>query len=769
MRRKPAISSMRFGVASLSVTLAASAAAAQQVPASDPAGMQIEEIVVTAQKREENLQDVPIAVSAFQQDTLERIGATRAADIGRLVPNLSATTLPSNTSTVAYSIRGIGQVEPLLTVDPGVGVYVDGVYVARQTGGAFQLADVARIEVLRGPQGTLYGRNTTGGAISVITKAPSGEFDLKQTVGYGNYDSWRSMTTVNLPRFGPLSIKASYLHSQNDGYVRQKRVPGVAYAVNSFGDDNVDALAIAARLDLFDGLTVNYRFDYSDSVGVPLAQQLVAASPAFLATLNASIASGGTGDVSPNRLDAISADTAGIDRNRSQGHSVTAEWKANDAITLKSISAWRRFKNHLDGSDLDGNTLRLGNPPRFFTTFAGINDRRQHQFSQELQLLVDGGWGNLIAGLYYFRESGLEFNQQRIPDPGNGRGGTAIPGSPGPGAIVNVPLDYSFRAKSYAAFAQATIHVTDRFDLTGGGRYTEDTRDIVRRLYGNFNVIPTPLTSFARNAKYRRFNWTVTGDYSFNDNVHAYARVATAYKSGGFSPRASNPDFYAFAPEDLMSYEVGLKSELFDRRVRLNLAIFQNDYDDLQVNQFEGIGGATSRTLNAGKARFRGVEADLTARLTPELTFTGGVGLLDADYKRFSYRDPVTGSVSDVASIAKFTNAPRGTGNAALDYAVPVGDYRLLARIDASYRSRIFVSPISRLDHAGAVGGYWLANARLGLADIAIASGKAEISLWVRNVFDREYRGYGVEFANAYAISTFGLPRTYGAEATFRF
>jgi iron complex outermembrane receptor protein len=748
--------------------LASSPAWAQE--SAPPSGdMQIEEIVVTAQKREENLQSVPIAVSAFGHETLERIGANRAGDIGRLVPNLSATATPSSTSTIAYSIRGIGQVEPLMTVDPGVGIYVDGVYVARQTGGAFQLADIERIEVLRGPQGTLYGRNTTGGAISVITKAPSGKFDLKQTVSYGNYDSWRSMTTLNLPSFGPLSIKASYLHSQNGGYVRQKFVPGVNYAVNSFGDENVDAVAIAARLDISDRLKVDYRFDYSDSVGVPLAQQLVAASPTFQGLLNASIAAGGTGDISPGRLSAISADTAGLDKNRSHGHSVTASWDVSDAISIKSISAWRGFKNRLDGSDLDGNTLRLGNPPAFYTTFAGMNDRRQRQFSQELQFLANGAWGNFIGGLYYFSESGDEFNQQFIPDPGNGRGGTAIPGSPGPGAIVNVPLDYSFGAKSYAAFAQATAHVTDRFDITAGGRYTEDKRNIVRRLYGNFIVIPTPLTSFARDATYRRFNWTVTADYAFTNNIHAYARVATAYKSGGFSPRASNPDFYAFAPEDLMSYELGLKSELFDRRVRLNLAMFQNDYDDLQVNQFEGIGGATSRTLNAGKARFRGFEADLTARLTPELTFTGGLGLLDAAYKTFSYRDPVTGIVSDVASLAKFTNAPATTANAALDYAAPLGALKLLARIDASYRSRIYVTPVTRLDDAGAVQGYWLVNGRVGLGDIAVAGGNVEVAVWARNLLDKEYRGYAVEFANSYAISTFGVPRTYGVEATFRF
>jgi iron complex outermembrane receptor protein len=757
----------RGGAAALALMALAAPAAAQQGGADD---LQIEEIVVTAQKRQENLQAVPIAVSAFRADTLETLGATKAADIGRLVPNLSAVPTPSSTSTVSYSLRGIGQIEPLLTVDPGVGVYLDGVYVARQTGGSFQLADIERVEVLRGPQGTLYGRNTTGGAVSVVTKAPSGKFDLRQTLGYGNYDQWKSLTTVDLPAMGALALKVSYLHAANDGYVKQRRVAGVSYAVNSFGDDRTDAVALAAQLTPSDSLKIDYRFDFSDETGVPLAQQLVYAAPAFQGILTASQLSGGTGDVSPNRLGSLSADTQGLDHNRSFGHALTGSWEMTDSLTLKSITAYRQWDNRLSGSDLDGNTLRLGVPPRFFTTFWGINDRHQRQVSEELQLLGEYTWGHFIGGLYYFRETGSEFNQQNIPDPGNGAGGPAIPGSPAAGAIVDVPLDYSFRNKSAGAFGQATVHVVDRFDVTAGGRFTKDWRSIERRLYGNLNVLPNALATLDRGASFTKFNWTVTGDYSFTDDIHGYFRAATAYKTGGFNPRASTPANYGFGPENLMAYEAGVKSELFGRRLRLNLAAFQNDYDDLQVQQFEGIGGATSRTVNAGKARIRGIEADMTARLTTELTLSGGIGLLDPKYKSFLFRDPVTGLIGDVAGTAKFPNTAKVTANVALDYTRPlVGDTAVALHLDASYRSKLYYIPVSRLNQVSASPGMWLANGRLAVTDIPAAGGRLELALWAKNILNKDYRLWSVEFANSYAISTFGIPRTYGLEATFRY
>lgn len=730
-------------------------------PQPEEPSVALQEIIVTAQKTEERLQDVPIAVSAFTEEALERIGVKQAADIGARVPNLTANYSSAEISTVSYTLRGIGQIEPVLTAEPGVGVYLDGIYLGRQTGGAFDVADIARIEVLRGVQGTLYGRNTTGGAINIITRKPSGSWRFKQSLSVGNFDQFRSLTSVDFPTIGGVAIKASYLHDEQDGYVDNSPVPGIDRRIKEHGMRDGDAFHVAATWAPTDSFSLDYRFDYSRVEGTAPASQLIYASPQVQALLETSRSVGGTGLVSPTRLDAVSTDGADLITNRTLGHGLIAEWRLSDALTIKSITGYRDWKNQLDGSDIDGNVILLPLPPSFepqqYPLFHGVNTRKQHQISEELQLLADFGRWRFISGLYFFEEDASEFNLQTFAS------GVEV---------MTVPFVYETTARSSAAFSQLSYEVTPDLKLTVGARYTQDDKELLKTLYGNIRVNPDPLGTLYAENDWSRFNWMVSADYSFTDGVLGYAKVSTGYKSGGFNPRSASIENFlrGFDPEVLTAYEVGIKSELFGRRLRVNAAVFENDYDDLQVQQFEGIGGATSTTVNAGRARIRGFELEVLAALTSALTVHGGFGYLDPKYKEFLYRDPVTGEIVDVAGSAIFPNTAKTTANVGVQYTATLpGGNRLTFSLDGTYRSRVNFLPVSSIKEFTAAESRWLVDGRIALAVDSYGPGELEVALWGRNLFDEDYRSWIVEFGSAFANATYGMPRSYGLSAIYRY
>ncbi|AZI38123.1 TonB-dependent receptor [Caenibius tardaugens NBRC 16725] len=764
--------------ASCLTAVCASGAMAQDA-AEAPAGLQ--EIVVTAQKRAENLQNTPLAVSALTGEALEARRISDISNIGSVAPNLTTSITPASTTNITVHIRGIGESDPVLTVDSPVGIYVDGVVIGRTTGAVFDLVDLQRVEVLRGPQGTLYGRNTTGGAVNFITAKPADTFKGSQTFGYGNLGYMLSRTSVDTGEIAKsgLKFKLSYVHKQRNGYADDlnqpdKRDPG-AY--------NTDAFRVAARFDNGGPVRVDYAFDYNDAKSYAVPFQLAYVRSDIAGYFANSQALGGNPLVySRDRLNTLRLGQ-GLLHDKVRGHTLTIEADLADNLTLRSLTGIRKWTNTVAEADMDGNDGLRGltvspaiiTPPDYkfvslgvndIRLFSGVNARAQKQFSQELNLLGKiGDKIEFVLGGFYYREKASENNPSQL---------ALIMESPvaiplGGGLTTNYfatdldpPFYYKHTSKSAAVFGQATFRATDKLSLTGGLRYTED-----RKHMDQIASIPRDLRK-----KFSQLNWAVSADYRFTDRVMGYARVATGYKAGGFNPRSVGG---SFDPEKIISYEAGLKTELLDRRLRFNLTAFHSRYKDLQVSQFlAGSSGASTITVNAGKATYTGIEAEVVAQPAKGLTFNGSFGYVDRKYKSFVIRDAETNELVDVANEARFSYSASTTVNAGVQYDTEVADVgKLTARLDWTYRGKIYFHPLDRLNPFNreiADGGAGRFDARIALSDIDLGPTRATVALWGKNITNKDYLYAGIDFGSlGFAGVSYAEPRTYGVDVKFDF
>ncbi|WP_380871511.1 TonB-dependent receptor [Sphingomonas sp. DBB INV C78] len=737
------------------------------------------DIVVTAQKRSERLQQTPLAVSAVTSDTIRSRGIDSVAGLTSVAPSVSVSVGASSATNVSLFIRGIGEIEQVLTSDSPVGLYVDGIVVGRSAGAAFEILDLERIEVLRGPQGTLYGRNTIGGAVNFITAKPSDDFGVTAQASIGNYNLAKGGFTLNTGDFGGSGLKGliSFVHKQRSGYVNNPLEPDD----RDPGAYNLDAVRAALRYES-DALTIDYGFDFSVRQSIAGAFQLTAVRPDVLDYLNASPGLGGSAPVvSGSRLDQLALAPVGRIRDEVEGHTLTVNIELGD-VTIRSLTGYRRWHglNQLD--TLGGNAGLVGftvspailAPPNPFiplgvgpiNLFTAKNDRKQHQWSQEFNVLGNiGDRFKYVVGLYYFDEKARETNPTNfllvLPSP------VPIPITPdvtlnGFGVPLAGLLAYQHESESRAAFAQASYSLTDRLSLTGGIRYTEDEKHLTQ----TSPYVRSPDASFSKT------NFAVSLDFQATPDLLAYGRVSTGYKSGGFNARSANS---SFDPESLTSYEAGIKSEWFDRRLRMNLTGFYADHKDVQLQQTQaGTGGAQTATVNAGKARYWGVEAEVAAKPTPELTLAANVGYVNRKYKQFLILDPVTDTFVDVKDSAHFVVGPTTTISALAQYEFPpmsVG--QVVARVDYDYRGKIYFNPTT----VGAPfndeirgDGRNLVGLRLALRDVKLAGGSAEIAAWGKNVFNEKYREFGIDFgALGYAGNIYAEPATYGLDFTLKF
>lgn len=756
--------SISLQLACVSLAAVAAPAFAQQA-AQAPASL--EEIVVTAQKRSESLQNTPVAVSAITAAAIEQRGITDISTLTAIAPNIAVTTAPASSSNTAIFIRGIGDQEPVLTSDAPVGIYVDGIVLGRSTGAVFDLVDLERIEVLRGPQGTLYGRNTIGGAVNFITAKPGQEFGIKQRFTYGSWDQWQSRTTLDTGMLGNTGLRAkfSYVHRQQDGYVNDPTAAGN----RDPGALNIDAVRAAVAFDQGGAFRADYSFDFNHRESIAPAYQATVIRPDVLAFLNNSPSLGGAAPVvSTSRLKRLALDGDGLLTDKVWGHTLTLEVDLSDNTTLRSLTGYRKWRNVDRGDDLDGQAgilgqmvdpiILAGGP--FIPTgvepvslFYSDNRRRQHQWTQEFNLLGSiGDRLEYVLGLFYFKEKSREENPQ-FP---------TIVLSPVFATTVQTLLSFQHRSRSQAAFGQLTYELTDQFSVTGGLRYTSD-----RKSLDQFAPFPRDLTR-----KFDQFNWTVSADYKLTEDVLAYARVATGYKAGGFNARSSNS---GYKPEDLTSYELGLKSELFDRRVRLNGAIFYAKHEDLQIQQFQaGSQGSTSVTVNAGQADYKGIELEGQALLMDGLILSGAFGYIDRKYKQFLILDPMTNQIVDVADTARFPFSSSLTWNAALQYELPRFDFgQVSARIEYNYRGKVYFHPTlvgTPLNDEIAGQARGLLDARLTLSEVSFIGADASIAVWAKNLTDKAYRVHGIDFgALGYGGNVYGEPRSFGVDLNFNF
>lgn len=709
----------------------------------------LEEVVVTAQRREQSLQDVPISVAALTMEQLDNLGIRNVTDLGEgAVPNLRIAPVGGNTRAYNIAIRGMepSAVEQI-SREGTAGIYVDGVYLGRAQGLSMDQLDLERLEVLRGPQGTLFGRNTLGGAINMTSRKPTGEFGLEQRLGFGNLGYFNSITRVNLPEMAGLSIKFDYMHTERDGWVKN---PG--RRENDWNEQDRRGGRLSALWRPTDTVIVEYAYDRSTNRDTPSYQQIGKVFEGAPPFPEGSFQRVESGRVSRGRTAALNMAM----KAKVEGHALTATWDINDRLTLKSITAYREM-SQFHASNAAGSFSR----PSVGSPFGRVSltDVDQEQFSQELQLQGSADSIEYIVGYYYFKEEAEDASADAFANLLTTDGPIVLPEllftRPAPARSHKV------ESRSQALFGQFvwTPPVLDeRFHLTLGGRYNQDRKRGGRLLV---NGAPAPMAfSYSEN----RFDPSVTLSWDWSETVNSYVRWSTAFRGGGVNTRSDI--FMVYDADDVESWELGLKSELWDRRLRINAALFYTEWNDRQLDLLAPTERAptNSVTVNTPEmVKLQGLEMDVAWIPLPGLTLGLGYGYLDVDEPAVT--NPFTGAISQ----ARAASAPRNTGTISVVYDFePFSFGQLQVFVGSKYTSKFHMAG------GGQLAGYNLWDARLTLSELRVGHGEFSIALWGKNLTDKEYLVgvntslRGASLLNA-EIVTYGTPRTFGLDVTYRY
>lgn len=746
--KSPKISMIRAALlASIAVSgLAVTAPVmAQDEAASAQSG---DEIIVTARRREENLLDVPIAVSAFSGEALELRGALDLTDIGNITPNTTLETSRGSNSTLSAFIRGIGQQDPVSGFEPGVGIYLDDVYLNRPQAAVLDIYDVERIEVLRGPQGTLYGRNTIGGAVKYVTKRLPQEFALSARATVGTYNQADGVVTVSAPVGDIVRVGGSVARLSRGGFGDN--------LTTGLENYNKDVWAARGTLELGGyGAPVSVRIsgDYSHDKSDPRGGHRIIPGLLSGAPVLDNVFDTRGGLVDPKQ----DIEAYGLAMNISVDLS--------DSLTLRSISAWRK-DDTLTPIDFDAlPAADVDVPGGYFN----------EQVSQEVQLLVDAGPFSGMVGAYYLDATADTLFDVRLFTTLNGLT-----------AFTKAAVD----TETYAIFGDFTYDLSEQLSLSVGGRYTWDKRtaNILRQNYlggGSpfFGGAGVPFgaasTNFSGQRDFKKFTPRISLSFKPTPDDNIYASFSQGFKGGGFDPRgvgANAPDlngngirgendevaaFLSFRPESVDSYEVGYKGNAFDGGLTFALAGFYADYTDVQIPGsvaciVSGLPSFCGVTSNAGKATFKGVELEFNARLGESiandgdrLNLLGAVGYIDAKFDQ--YISNIASVPTDVAAFRDVQNTPSWTASATLAYMTPVGAGRLNLGTTVSYRSSTtqFEIPNPYIDQSG----YALVDASLVYT---APDDRWSIGLYGKNLLDKEYKTSGYSFIAGNA--TTGVP-----------
>ena len=777
-----------MGMAPLSAQTAAPPVVLAAADIAEAGGSGLGEIVVTATRRETNLQRTPVSISVLSSDALKQRQVQSLIDLADGgVPSLRVATFEARQSAVTIGIRGI---VPLDANQPareqGVGIYLDGIYLGRQHGLTAALYDVERIEVLKGPQGTLFGRNTEGGALSIVTKSPSGEFGGRVTAGISNLGGYNGELHLDLPEYHNISIKADGV-VQYQGPVTQNPLAGQT----GWGYYDRRGMRIAARWKPIDDLTVDLAYDNGYDANSPFYSQLLnynpngcvagtqASQPAC--TLPGTAYTNLTGTVKPlSPLVVVNGSTRmkvadiGVPQqpsiDKTHGYTGILKWKVAPDIELRSLTAWRgvtatQWDNSGGAHRVPVVAAPVVVPPATVAVCTGtacnfsrysLADLRQQQFSQEFQLVGTAGPIDFVGGLYYFIENVSDdaatpnsnaFNPSltgyTILDPCTGSGGFGS--QPGCRSIDRASV---VRSRSYAAYGQATWNITEALHLTAGGRYTNDKKQGALTYSRNINYAANPAIAAANgysplDASWNRFNPMATLAYDASDTIHVYAKYATGYRAGGASSRTAN--YQAFGPEDVKSYEIGFKSDLFDHHARFNLAGYIMDRKNSQIDISSIQPTATGNfnnlvTINAaGNTKIRGIEADLTVNPMEGLT-------LNASYA-YTYTNiplvPITYTAGGISTtvLQQFyiVFTPRNAASGSIDYSLPINDHDTALRfhLDGNYSQ----ATQSCDQYATKNDSSFIVNGRISLVNIPMGENRSKltVSAWARNLFDVQY------------------------------
>lgn len=712
----------------------------------------IAEIVVTAQRREEKLQEVPIAVTAMDAKQIESRGIQNVGDLSALAPGLQISKTASNSTISQITIRGLSQINPAIYWDPAVGVYVDGVYIGKAQGGIFDIVDLERVEVLRGPQGTLYGRNTLAGAINLITKRPSGEFGGSASLEAGNYGALMTKASVDLPKIGIVSMSLAARQEQRDGWVKTSDDS----STNKLNNRNNNGLRFAADFDFAPNLLGEYRYDRSTTDQTPNWDQLYHIDSDLGYT-------GLDGYASHKRLKHADLDAPMFEKAKISGHAFTLNWDMDDVNTFKSITGYRQLKWD-DSLDLDGSPYDVAFTQRF---------TKYHQISQDLQWLGHTEKLNWVGGLYYFGDNGSTNNPQHFFS-----------------GAANYDSSYSTKTHAGSVYGQVDYKPIDPLTLTAGLRYTQEKKELSR----TFGFVGSdPYLIPAGTSAEKTFHATTpmaSLAWQFTPNLNTYFRYAEGFKSGGFNGEFSDPTLSSadnvtetqtpFKPEKQRSFELGTKSMWLDQRVVLNAAVYYNKAKDLQESIFLGSGAAASSVRNAGKATIYGAEIEGQIALWAGSRLGFNYAYLHTKYDEF-----IDAGV-DVADNRAFVHAPKNSANLFLDMRLArLGWADLRGLIDYAYTDSFYTyayqltgpgdagfDPSKQVADDAKVPSTGLLNMRLSLSNMRVGdTATAELAVWCRNVTDEDAPTNFIDFGPSFGsltVANFNDPRTFGVTGTVR-
>jgi iron complex outermembrane receptor protein len=621
----------------------------------------------------------------------------------------------------------------------------------RQTGLSTNVADLERVEVLRGPQGSLYGRNSTAGAINFITEKPTGEFGIKQTFSGGNFGTVRSNTQVNLPEVEKLSVKLDFNYYHTDGWVHNDSTGANAGA--NFDYVNQLSGRAAFRWKPIADFTADYFVDYAREEYTPNYWQTTAP---YFAPYSALLS-----PASPDRLESVTL-AAPLPKSTLNAtmQGLTLAWNALDSLTLKSLTGTRRTDNT--------NWVVYGGVPEGTLYSNAPHAYGQSQFTQEFQAIGNAGRDiQYTVGLFYFWENGSEYDTQDIGLPGPELG---LPASAG---FINLTVHDRYNQAtniSKAAYTQATwtpsFILNGALHLTAGVRYTSDYRTTL--VDQTESLTPPVAFSDSANARFHNTSPTFTAAYDVTDQVNVYAKYVQGYRSGGFNASATTPagTTQPVQPELAKSYEIGTKSQWFDNRLRVNADIFYMHFKDLQFLFTDSSDISDARLVNAGVAISKGVELDVSARPLSDLLLAFHYGYTDVRYVEVIA--PLTGI--NTADEYGQANTPHNSGN--LDATYTLGHYSFgTLALNGNYMfTGAFSTTPARYPQSDVLP-YSLLGARLNLSDIPVGDHhSARASLWVTNLTNKQYFIDNISvFPWSFRTTPFGPPRTYGVDLTYKF
>lgn len=761
-----------WSFAAMAVSLWSPVAYAQSAPADEEAANGLSEVIVTAERRATNLQETPISIVAFNANQLEALGADSLETLETFLPNVSiGGSVPNGAGSPDFSIRGVGQTSGRANSEKGVGLYIDDIYYPRATGSLLNLGDVQRIEVLRGPQGTLFGRNNTGGAIRYFTNAPRQGFDASLTATVGSRDRRDVVGMVNIPIGPDAALRLQGASMQRDGYI------DVLNTGQTLGGQEDLALRGSFLVEPTDNLSIRLTaaYTHNESLGDPITISNVSGTLPIVQAYNSYLTSIGQPTVAVDDPRWVSPSAYSVYNNCILDDAPVVAANFGPAVTqLSNALALGRFceerqedESFFFSADISydiSENLSFRSLTGFISSEnidqgdyglfgASVNSLQveTESWSQEFQLLgsyTDLDW---VVGLYYFKETPLEstFNRQLIiAGPNLGR------------CCSGFDRTVDLTTESYAAFAQATWHATERLGFTLGARYTSDEKEAEVIKYGSYvPSIPNAFRAQTVSDSWDAVDWRATVDYQWTDSLMTYFTASRGFKSGGFNGDISvlpGPTYAVepFDPEYVTNFEAGFRSEWFDRRLRVNATAFTMELEDLVVQfaDFTG-GGLTLRFLNAGTVQLSGLETEVQWVPFENFSVNFSGGYTDLEYDTLGDNSPLfragVGTCPAAPATRTFalcganaqplTRTPELTYTVGLSYDIPLSDGRIRSNINYAYRDEIWSG--NSTSNAILLPDYGVANLRLAYESNSFW----EVALSGANIFDELYYTSGFD------------------------